>query len=164
MLPSFASMYPNRYNTTGVSVHVRTAEPKDAAAACEVLRRSITELCEADHRNDEAFLARWLANKTPENVTSWMANGPMFVAEDAGRIVGVAALSKTGHVTLNYVAPEARFKGVSKALLSAVERRAGELGCTMCTLQSTKTAERFYRAAGYGERAGLPEGVLGKTL
>jgi GNAT superfamily N-acetyltransferase len=88
----------------------------------------------------------------------------MFVADDAGRIVGVAALSNTGHVTLNYVAPEARFKGVSKALLSAVERRAWELGCTMCTLESTRTAERFYRAAGYSEHGGLPEGVLGKTI
>jgi GNAT superfamily N-acetyltransferase len=142
---------------------VRPAKPEDAAAACDVLRRSITELCEADHRNDEAFLARWLANKTPENVRGWITTSHMFVAEAGGEILGVAGVSDTGHVTLNYVAPRARFKGVSKALLGAVERCAMELGCTMCTLESTTTAERFYRAAGYSE-SDQPKGVLGKAL
>jgi GNAT superfamily N-acetyltransferase len=144
-----------------VSMQVRRAKPEDAIAACDVLRRSITELCEADHRNERAFLARWLANKTPENVLSWITTG---VAEEAGEIVGVAGVSNTGYITLNYVAPWARFKGVSKALLSAVERRAMELGCTMCTLKSTKMAEPFYRAAGYRQHGNQPKGVLRKVL
>ena len=46
----------------------------DAAQACEVLRRSISELCIADQHNDPAILDRWLANKTPENVAAWITN------------------------------------------------------------------------------------------
>jgi hypothetical protein len=54
-------------------MHIRDAVPEDADTACAVIRRSIIELCIADHRNDPVILGRWLANKTPENVASWMA-------------------------------------------------------------------------------------------
>jgi len=145
-------------------MQIRPARADDAIAACDVLRRSITELCEADHENDPARLARWLANKTPDCVLGWIADSHVLVAEDGGRIVGVAALTGSGHVTLNYVAPEMRFKGVSKALLRAAEDTARQLGCRVCTLESTRTAERFYRKAGYRERSDLPRGVLGKCL
>jgi len=45
---------------------------EDAPAACQVMRRSIAELCVADHQNDEAILTRWLGNKTPEIFASWI--------------------------------------------------------------------------------------------
>jgi hypothetical protein len=51
-------------------MEIRAAVPEDALAACEVMRRSISELCEADHRNDPVILGRWLANKAPETVAS----------------------------------------------------------------------------------------------
>jgi hypothetical protein len=85
-------------------MRTRIANAHDAVAAAKVLRRSIAQLCIADHQNDERFLAGWLANKTPENVASWIANSHVFVAEDGGYIVGVAALTSAGDVTLNYVA------------------------------------------------------------
>ena len=44
---------------------VRRADPRDAQAATDVLRRSITELCVLDHRGDADTLGKWLANKTP---------------------------------------------------------------------------------------------------
>jgi hypothetical protein len=49
-------------------MEIRDAFPEDAAAGCEVMRRSISKLCGADHRDDPVILARWLANKTPEIV------------------------------------------------------------------------------------------------
>ena len=52
---------------------------------------------------------------------------------------------------LNYVAPEARFTGVSKALLAEMESKAQSIGLPHCTVESTMTAERFYRSAGYSE-------------
>jgi hypothetical protein len=44
----------------------RPATPEDVPTACDIIRRSITELCTADHANDPAILQRWLANKTPK--------------------------------------------------------------------------------------------------
>jgi len=140
--------------------HIRLARAADAAAACEVLRRSIVELCAADHGNDAQFLSRWLANKTPENVAGWIGDpgNVVYVAVADGRIVGVAAMTRAGMVTLNYVAPDARFKGVSKALLAALERTAADLGLAQCQLESTKTARPFYEAAGYREQDGAAGG------
>jgi predicted GNAT family acetyltransferase len=141
-------------------VHIRKARAADAAAACAVLRRSIVELCAADHRNDPAFLQGWLANKTPENVAAWISDpgNVVYVAVDGNAVAGVASMTKAGMITLNYVSPDARFKGVSKALLAALERKAVELGLTQCRLESTKTARRFYEAAGYREQDGVAGG------
>ena len=54
-----------------------------------------------------------------------------------------------GEITLNYVSPRARFRGLSRALLPALEARAAERGNTLCQLHSTETAHRFYLANGY---------------
>ena len=130
---------------------IRAARPTDAAEVCAVLRRSITELCYADHRNDPAILEKWLANKTLANVTSWIENphGYMFLAVENGAVAGVASITSTGEITLNYVSPVARFRGVSKSLLARLEAQAVELGHSRCTLTSTVTARRLYQSAGY---------------
>jgi N-acetylglutamate synthase-like GNAT family acetyltransferase len=138
-----------------VTIEIRIACVDDAAAACEVLRRSITELCVADHGNDPQFLRHWLANKTLESLAAWIiapANH-FYVAVKNGKIIGVAAMTSTGEVTLKYVSPDARFEGASKALLSRIEQKAAELGLAQCSLTSTRTAQQFYRTAGYREIA-----------
>ena len=56
-----------------MNVTVRRATTADAQAACIALRRSITECCVDDHRNEPRVLAAWLQNKTPENVGRWFA-------------------------------------------------------------------------------------------
>lgn len=142
-------------------LEIRPARSEDAAVACDVLRRSISELCTADHGNDPKFLSGWLANKTPENVAAWITDpgNVFYVAIDDGKIAGVAAMTKAGMITLNYVSPDARFKSVSKALLAALEAQAKALGLTQCSLESTKTARQFYRAAGYRETEATDGGV-----
>ena len=84
---------------------IRDALPEDAPAACEVIRRSIIELCAADHHNDPAILDRWLANKTPEIVTSWMAKpgNSVLVAAEGDVILAVGSVTDEGEITLNYV-------------------------------------------------------------
>jgi len=143
-------------------MEIRDALNEDAPAVCEVLRRSISELCVADHRNDPTILKQWLNNKTPEMVASWITQpgNSLLVAVEDGKILGVGAVTDVGEITLNYVSPDARFRGVSRALLGALEARAEERGNAQCTLTSTETAHRFYHTAGYIEY-GLPAGKLG---
>jgi GNAT superfamily N-acetyltransferase len=143
-------------------MHIRRAEPADAEAAAAVLRRSITELCAADHKGDAPTLAAWLANKTPESVRRWTGNQHLFVAAEDGAILGVAALAPSGEITLNYVSPDARFRGVSKALVARLEEEAAKLGLAAITLTSTATARRFYAGCGYAE-AGAPVPGFGIT-
>ncbi len=131
----------------------RDAIAEDADAACLVMRRSIAELCAADHRNDPAILARWLCNKTAEVFQSWIArpDNSVLVAVEDGDILAVGAVTDAGNITLNYVSPGARFRGVSRGLLGALEVRAMERGNARCTLASTETARRFYLANGYAD-------------
>ena len=143
-------------------MEIRDAIAEDADAACLVMRRSIAELCVADHGNDKAILSRWLGNKTPETFLSWIAEpgNSVLVAVEHGDILAVGAVTDAGDITLNYVSPDARFRGVSRGLLAALEARAGERGNTLCTLTSTETARRFYLANGYAED-GMPAGNFG---
>ncbi|MBV8914583.1 MAG: GNAT family N-acetyltransferase [Acetobacteraceae bacterium] len=137
---------------------------EDAMAACLVMRRSIAELCLADHRNDPAILERWLGNKTPENFVSWLERpgNTLLLAVEDGKILAVGSVTDAGKITLNYVSPDARFRGVSRAMLASLEARAAERGNTRCVLISTETALRFYQACGYVED-GLPVGAFGTT-
>ena len=132
-------------------MQIRAARIEDAVEACHILRRSIVELCRADHQDDPGVLEKWLDNKTPDNVRSWIArpDSHVFVATEGAAVLGVGAVTSGGEITLNYVSPDARFRGVSKALLNQLEAKALELGNGKCALTSTETARRFYLSAGY---------------
>lgn len=141
----------------------RPAIPGEAAEACQVVRQSIEDLCSTDHGGDPAILARWLSNKTPERFMEWIGANPtgVIVGAGSGEVAGVGMVFPDGRIALNYVAPWARFRGVSKGLLRAMESEAAGLGNGCCTLTSTVTAHRFYRSYGY-EDVGPPVASFGK--
>jgi GNAT superfamily N-acetyltransferase len=143
-------------------MEIRDATPQDAQAACDVLRQSISQLCGADHGNDPAILDRWLSNKRPEIVAAWATQpgNSLLVAVEGGAILAVGSVTDAGEITLNYVVPDARFRGVSRTLLKALEARAVQRGNTRCTLTSTETAHRFYMSGGYLDD-GTPVGKFG---
>lgn len=134
-------------------MEIRDAVVEDAAAACEVMRRSIAELCVADHGNEPEFLRRWLANKIPEVVAGWIRQpkSSVLLAVEGEAILAVGSVTDKGEILLNYVSPDVRFRGVSRALMRALEARARQRGNAECRLFSTATAFPFYRAAGYRE-------------
>jgi GNAT superfamily N-acetyltransferase len=130
---------------------VRVATVGDAETVCQVLRRSITECCVEDHENDAQRIAEWLANKTTENVERWIAaEGNYSVVVEAERgVVGVAMLIRSGELALCYLLPEARFRGLGKAMLAAIEAEARRRGLERVELESTQTAHAFYTRNGY---------------
>lgn len=105
-----------------------------------MLRRSIAELCHADHNGEAAAIATWTANKTPDTWKVWIAQHgtTLYVATDGSRIVGVGMLSDVGEIRLNYILPEARWRGVSKAMLAFMEAEAVRKGISVCRLESTE--------------------------
>lgn len=136
-------------------MEIRAARQDDAAEICIVLRRSITELCIADHHNDQQILDLWLANKTPDNLRAWIVrDGQTYrVAEIDGQIAGIGAISVTEGILLNYVSPDFQYRGVSKALMVVLENWLKEQGQSVSCLTSTATARKFYGKIGY-----LPDG------
>lgn len=140
-------------------MRIRPATEDDAGPAALVLRRSISELCIRDHGNDPAVLASWLANKTPEKFTEWVRAEDslcLVAAADDDTILGVGLMSNAGEIRLNYVSPDARFRGVSTALIAAFEAGAIRLGVPRLSLNSTATARRFYLARGFQD-TGQPQ-------
>ncbi|WP_375573472.1 GNAT family N-acetyltransferase [Ahrensia marina] len=134
---------------------VRVATVDDADAAARVLRQSIIHLCQLDYADQPGRLEQWLANKTSSHVQNWISQDgfTLYVAEQERGIVGVGGLNNQGIIQLNYVDPHWRLRGVSSALLLEMETSAREAGNSNTTLESTRTAERFYRARGYNTLA-----------
>src|SRR4051812_45063762 len=112
-------------------MRVRCAKEDDAGPASEVTRRSIAELCATEYRGDPLVLARWLANKTPADFRRWIGSGDRSVCvavRDDGQLVAVGAVAWRGEILLNFVAPEARFLGMSKALMAHMEDHLRDRG------------------------------------
>ena len=143
-----------------MSLLIRRAAAEDAPESCRVVRESIEELCVQDHKGDTATLSAWLANKTLKNFEFWIQSSELvsIVAELEGRIVGFGLLNLDGTIALLYVSPAARFTGVSKAILNAIEQEAVAAGLSELCLESTATALPFYMSAGYRRNSGCAPG------
>lgn len=134
-----------------MSVLIRRAGPGDVPGMSKVLTASITELCAADHGGAPDAIAAWTRNKSEAGVSAMLANPDLqlFVAERTDEIVAVGAVTASGTVSLNYVAPTARFSGISSAMLARLELALLELGHREGRLESTRTAQSFYAARGW---------------
>lgn len=79
----------------------------------------------------------------------------LFVAEEAGEVVGTVMAGYDGHRGWLYsvaVKPSHQRSGVGRKLVLHAERRLGELGCGKINLQVRSTNEAvigFYRRLGY---------------
>jgi len=128
-----------------MSITVRPASEADAIAACNVLRRSIRELCVADHGDDDHILSAWLANKTPDNVRTWIVSPSYFcvVAVEGPEVRGFGMVQRDGEIQLCYLVPEVQYLGVGKLLLHALEEQAVRWGLDRVFLTSSITAKKF---------------------
>lgn len=155
-------------------VEVRRLQAPAAARASEVVRQSIIHCCALDHRHDPAVLAAWLANKTADHLAAWMAAphamawgayrgscrgayGGAGAEADAGAsanadkdavMVGFALLMQD-KLALCYVVRDALHQGTGRALIAVVEDGAKAAGVSAVLLESTRTAQAFYRRHGY---------------
>ena len=144
---------------------IRKAMDSDAESAINTLRRSISELCVADHDGDPQEIESWLSNKTVEAWSKWIASdgATVFVADRNQMVVGVGMVSLQGEIMLNYVHPDARFSGVSKAILAAMEEELRSHNISSCHLESTATAQEFYENYGF-QRDKADALIMSKTL
>lgn len=134
-----------------MEIVVRKGFETDGRGAINVLHRSISELCVVDHGGDARDIAEWISNKTEATWGAWVKrkDASVFVAEKADEIVAVGMIDGQGQILLNYVRPDVRFSGISKAVLKVLEDTARQTGMKRCFLESTKTARQFYIRCGY---------------
>lgn len=134
---------------------IRRATHDDCAAMNEIRSTSITQLCAPDHGDDPETVSRWVGNQSVETFRQLLARPDvtLLVVECEGVVVAVGGINGD-RVTLNYVHPDYRFRGISKALMAALESEMAASGVVRGRLDSTATARDFYRGIGWIDEAG----------
>jgi GNAT superfamily N-acetyltransferase len=132
-------------------IDIRQATPEDAIAACALLRDSIQQGCVADHGGRPEVLQAWLGNKTTQNVLAWFsaASNYAVVADQEGKVVGMALLTQAGKLALCYVQPDTLRSGIGAALLAAVEAQARAWNIGKLYMHSPASASAFFERLGY---------------
>lgn len=129
---------------------VREATLADADEMALLRACSIRQLCGADHGNLPSAMESWIG--APDKFLRLLQQGEttLLVVEIEGVLAGLGGIAGDV-VTLNYVHPAYRFRGVSKALMQALEARLAQSGINLGRLRSTATAVRFYQSIGWVE-------------
>lgn len=147
-------------------ITVRRAIPDDAAAIADVLKDAFTEY-------EPLYTPDAYAATTPdaEQVLSRFREGPIWVAEVKGQIVGTASALTTSQVLAIRsvgVRPSARGRGVGTALLAATEEYAAlQHGCRGLSLTTTPfllDAIRLYLRFGFEHVRDVEHPLFGTPL
>jgi len=128
-----------------MSIEVRRATAEDAEAVREIVLRALREVNARDY---PASVIDRLAATLPERIAATLGQAQVYVATEAGRVVGTARL--TGRtVSSVFVDPKDMGRGVGAKLLDAIENAARKNSATTLDLQSSVTACGFYRKRGF---------------
>ncbi|MBY6057556.1 GNAT family N-acetyltransferase [Leisingera daeponensis] len=134
------------------ALEIRPATVFDVFAMSRVLLASIRDLCQADHGGDDVRIAEWTANKTPEQIRSWIGGpGRYWLAERGSEAAAVGGLDPDDTISLLYAAPAAAGQGAGAALLAHLEAELLRSGHSEGRLNATRTALGFYRKHGWQE-------------
>lgn len=137
-------------------------QPEQAAAVSALICRNLMEVNIRDYSRAE--MQAVAAGYTPEKVLGMSRKRTMLVAEQAGRLVGTAALEpdwsgEAGafYVLSVFVLPEAHGQGVGRALMQALEDWARAHGGCKLGLSASLTAVAFYEKLGYVHQGPLTQ-------
>ena len=129
---------------------LRPATVFDVFDMSEVLVASITQLCQRDHLGDPECLAQWCGNKSPADIRGWIAAGLVpTVATSLERILGVGLVTPQAEVSLLYVAPWGKSRGVGGALLKYLEAELAAQGHAAAHSTATNSGLGFYLSQGW---------------
>jgi ribosomal protein S18 acetylase RimI-like enzyme len=152
----------------GVSIDIRVAEPHEYADAGRVTALAYREFVEPGESSWEEYLDHIA------DVTGRADRSLILIAADGERVVGSATLELDGriddddpplapdeaHVRMLGVHPDARGRGVARALMDACfaqARAAGRSRLTLNTTERMKAAKAMYERMGFRR---LPDRVF----
>lgn len=130
---------------------VRVAKNNDSTQVCNVLRRSILEVC-APVYNNKSVIDEWLQNKTEDNISQWIQSESTYsvvCTDENNTIVGFGLTTLTGKILLIYLVPEALYKGNGKMMLEQMEKRLFKEGVDEIHTVSSIMAKAFYERNGF---------------
>jgi GNAT superfamily N-acetyltransferase len=128
------------------AIEIRPATIDDAEAICRVAIRALRETNARDYEPD--VIARLVAGFSPERIATFIARRPFYVALVHGMIVGTANLDGTAARAV-FVDPKHQGLGIGAGLMAVIEDLARASAVTVLHVQSSITAEGFYKKLGY---------------
>ena len=133
-------------------VLTREMRSEDARAFLDVHHAAVRGVAAKDY--PLAVIDAWAPLPVTDDAIERVRANPdqeyRLIAEIEGCVVGIgAAVFELGELRACYVAPDARGRGVGAPLVKELERAARERGVRRLELDSSVTAETFYRRAGY---------------
>ncbi|UUX48714.1 GNAT family N-acetyltransferase [Nisaea acidiphila] len=127
---------------------VRPAEEADSNDISDVIAATVRESNAMDYSRET--IETVVASSGPVRMRELILEGAFFVAEQGGRIVGVAGLVDDT-VRRLFVLPEFQGSGIGRDLLTALENAAVHRGVRVLRVNSSLTAVRFYRKLGFAD-------------
>ncbi len=128
------------------AMEIRPAVTDDAAAICRVAIQTLRESNARDYSAD--VIARLAAGFMPQRIAALIAGRPFYVAIAHGTIVGTANLDGAAARAV-FVDPDHQGEGIGASLMAAIEDLARERSVATLSVQSSITAEGFYKKLGY---------------
>lgn len=146
-------------------IRIREASPADAESIASLLKAAFLEF-------EPLYTPEGFRATTPaaDEIEPRFAEGPIWIAEYDGRIVGTASVVPKGdglYIRSMAVHPDARGGGVATLLLETAERAAEAFACSRLFLSTTPfldAAIRLYERAGYRRTDDEPRDLFGTPL
>ena len=129
-------------------MHIREVRPEDAAQLAFVFFASVRQ---GDSPYTEAQRAAWLAAKPDAETMARRIDGLFIaVAEEANGVTGFMGLREAdGYVDLAFILPEARGKGMFRALAERIEEQARAARLSRLWTHASLMAQPAFQALGF---------------
>ena len=138
-------------------VAVRPAKASEKVLVTDLVMRS-----KASNGYDDAFMD---ACREELRVRDDWFTDHFVVAEEQGAVLGCARLCGNGKVKTFFVDPDAKRRGVGRALWSSLLAEARRRKIERLVLESDPEAESFYARLGFRTCGRVPSGsIAGRTL
>ena len=147
------------------SLRIREGSAADAEAIASLLKAAFQEF-------EPLYTPEGFRATTPaaEEIRPRFTEGPIWVAEQDGRIVGTVSVvpkSEGLYIRSMAVHPGARGNGIAALLLETVEKAAALLPCSRLVLSTTpflSAAIHLYERAGFRRTGDGPHDLFGTPL
>jgi putative acetyltransferase len=135
-----------------IRIQVRPVRHEDACSFIEVRNAAVRGIAGKDYPS--AVIDAWARSPiTTAAIENFLANPDKetrLVAEYNSVIAGIGSLViEKNELRACYVLPSAARNGVGSAIIREIERIASENGVSFLQMDSSLTAESFYKALGY---------------
>lgn len=129
-------------------ISIRLAKISDLPEMQKIFVDTITTVCAADY--DEQQIKVWASGA--DNRERWneiMTKQFVLVAQNAGKMVGFAALNNGNYIDLLYVHKDHQRQGIAKRLLDEITNEAVRFRQPNLTSDVSKTAKSFFEKNGF---------------